>query len=99
MTKPLSQADHDFLADLLTWDSSRRRLDRLLCRVALLAGGILIVTAALVTVARLEDRTVFTVLIPGFLCGLFLVGLYLLGEKRVRDRHRLAEIVRKLGGA
>jgi hypothetical protein len=99
MTKPLTRADRDFLDDLLSWDSSRRRIDRLLCQIALFAGGILIVAAAVFTAGRLEDRTVFTVLVPGFLSGLFLVGLYLLGEKRVRDRHRLAEIARKLGDA
>ncbi|MCK4303106.1 MAG: hypothetical protein KAY24_02585 [Candidatus Eisenbacteria sp.] len=99
MRSSLSQSDRKYLDDLLTWDSSRRRLDSLLYNMALVAGGALIVCAAIITVGRLNDRTVLSVLVPGFVSGLFLVGLYFFGEKRLRERHRLAEILRKIGGA
>ena len=97
MSSSLSQSERKYLNDLLTWDSSRRSLDNMLCNIALVAGGTLIVCAAVITVGRLNDRTVLSVLIPGFVSGLFLVGLYFFGEKRVRERHRLAGILRKIG--
>ena len=99
MSSSLSQSDRKFLNDLLIWDSSRRRLDSLLCNLALVAGGILIVCAAIITLERLSDRTVLSVLVPGFVSGLFFVGLYFFGDKRVRERRRLAEIIRKTGAA
>jgi len=67
--------------------------------MSLVAGGVLIVCAAIITLERLSDRTVLSVLVPGFVSGLFLVGLYFFGEKRVRERSRLAEIIRKTGAA
>lgn len=48
-----------------------------LIRTALLmVGGGIIVASAIHTLSHLSDRTVFTVLVPGFAAGLFLIGLY-----------------------
>jgi len=37
--------------------------------------------------------------VPAVLLGLFLVGLYVVRSQRIRERHRLASIIRALGGA
>lgn len=41
----------------------------------LIIGGIIIVASALFTLDHLTDRLVFTVLIPGFVFGLILIGI------------------------
>jgi membrane protease YdiL (CAAX protease family) len=43
----------------------------------LLAAGAVMVGSILYTVTHLEDRAVFTVLLPGVAVGLLLVGLYI----------------------
>ena len=47
-------------------------------------------------VQNLDDPAVFTTLVPGFLAGIFFVGVYAFGQRRVRDRHRVARILRKV---
>jgi hypothetical protein len=95
----LDGSDRRAINDFLRWDSSRRWFDRLLYSLVLLAGGALIIAAAAFTLARLNDSAVFIVLVPGVLLGLFLVGVYALGEKRIREWHRMAQILRKAKAA
>lgn len=42
--------------------------------VLLLLGGATIVAASLFTLSHMSDRTVFTVLVPGAVVGLILIG-------------------------
>ena len=57
MTNPLSQIERKYVKDLLDWDATRRRLESMLCHVALVVGGALIIGAAVMTAGRLDDRT------------------------------------------
>jgi hypothetical protein len=94
-----SHVEQRVIEDLLTWDDRRRSSEWFLCNLALGVGGIVMIAAGAVTLVHLNDRVITGVLIPGFLTGLFLVGLYCFGAKRVRERHQLAAIVRKMTGA
>ena len=52
----------------------------------LVAGGTVIILSALFTRAHLADRVVFTVLVPGVVVGLILIGLYVaLGRYKGRE--------------
>ncbi len=51
----------------------------------LLLGGVIIIASTLITVTRCTDRVVFTVLIPGVVVGLILIGVYSAINKR-RDQ-------------
>ena len=42
----------------------------------LVLGGVVIVASMLFTLTRLADSVVFTVLIPGVIVGLMLIGVY-----------------------
>ena len=48
----------------------------LLRNVLLVVGGCVIIAAALFTLTHLTDIVVYTVLIPGIVAGLILIGLY-----------------------
>jgi hypothetical protein len=96
MAGALSRADEEVVRELLNWDDDKRSSDWLLCNVALIVAGAVIIAAAVFTLMNLTDHVILTVLVPGFVVGLFFVGLYVLGGRRVRERHRLASIVRKL---
>ncbi|MDH3197938.1 MAG: hypothetical protein OEO21_06830 [Candidatus Krumholzibacteria bacterium] len=58
-----------------------------LVRTALLvAGAAVIVVAAVVTVRNLTDRTVLTVLVPGVVVGLILIGGYVAVGRAHREQ-------------
>lgn len=96
MDASLSREEHVWVAELIDWDLRRRAIEERLAQVSLIAGGLLIIAAALWTVAHLTDTVVTSVLVPGVLAGLFLVGLHNLARARVHDRHVIAVIARKL---
>jgi lipopolysaccharide export LptBFGC system permease protein LptF len=96
MSVHLSQDELGYLHELLAWDEAKRPTEALLSYFALALGGVMIVAAAILTLFDLRDGTVFAVLIPGFLAGLFLIGVFVLLKGRVRDRHRIAVVARKL---
>jgi len=96
MSVHLSSDELGYLHDLLAWDEAKRATEALLSYFALILGAVMIVAAAILTLFDLKDGTVFAVLIPGFIAGLFLIGLFVLLRGRVRDRHRIALVAREL---
>jgi hypothetical protein len=96
MASALTTPDKEVVHELLSWDDGRRASEWLLCNLALVIAGVVILAAAVFTLFHMTDRVIFTVLVPGFVVGLFFVGLYVLGGRRVRERHRLASVIRKL---
>ena len=99
MRNSLSRSEEQFVEELLFWDDSRRSSEWLLCNLALVLAGCLMVGSAVFTALHLEDSVITGVLVPGFVVGLFLVGLYVFGGRRIRERHRLATIIKKMKGA
>lgn len=92
----LSEPERQYVNELLAWDSAFRKVEALLCQISLVVGGSLIVGTAVFTLDDLSDRTIFTTLVPGFIAGIFFIGMYAFGQKRIRDRHRVARILRKV---
>ena len=52
----------------------------------LVLGAVIIIASTLLTVTRCTDHVVFTVLIPGVVAGLILIGVYLAMDKRRNQR-------------
>jgi len=96
MRAQLSPADRQFLTQLLAWDKERRALELRLRDMALITGGVFIFAAALFTIRHLTDAVVVTVLVPGFGLGALFVAAYLLLNRRVTARHRMARLVKAL---
>jgi hypothetical protein len=96
MMADLSRDEQRFVDDLLTWDEKTRGMELLLSRFALALGGIILVITAVLTLGDLTDGTVVSLLIPGFVAGIFLISVYIWTGSRVRDRHRIASLARKL---
>ena len=97
MTSRLSFEDRRMIAELLEWDERRRPTEQRLSRIALAVGAGVVVAAAALTLRDLRDATVLAVLLPGVLTGLFLIVVSRVVQARARDRHRLADLVRKAG--
>jgi hypothetical protein len=86
------------LDELWTWDEERRPAETMVSNLALLVGGVLIVATIVMTLRELTDLTIRSVLVPGVLAGLFLIALHLFTRARIRERHALARLTRKLAG-
>ncbi len=96
MRVQLSPEERSYLDEIIAWDEERRATESIVTHVSLVFGGVLIAVVAFLTILDLRDVTVFAVLVPGFLAGLFLIAIYLVGRARVNDRHRIALLARKL---
>jgi uncharacterized membrane protein YfcA len=94
----LSEEEEQLIHELLTWDQTRRPVERLLYSLFLILGGAIIVIHGFLTVQQLHDRLVFWVTVPGFLLGLIFILLYIVGERRIRERRLIAKVLRKLWG-
>jgi hypothetical protein len=99
MTEPLLREEEQFVRDLLTWDAQRRPIEWILSNVALVLGVVLILVTVVFTLRHLADRLILLVTVPGFLLGILFLGYYLFAGKRVKERHRVASILKKLGAA
>lgn len=98
MTTTLPREDRRYLDELLAWDDRRRPVESIVATTSLVFGGLLIAAASVVTLLDLRDATILAVLVPGVLAGLFFIAVYRVLRTRVRERHEIARIVRKLVG-
>ncbi len=96
MSVELNTAESGFVRELLAWDRRRRSLDWLLCNLLLALGGLIIVVAGGFTLGHRSDHVVWTMTVPGFLLGLLFLVLYVVGERRIRDRRTMVGILKKL---
>lgn len=96
METSLTDLERRFVHDLLMWNQTRRSVELLFFNVLLILGGMMIIVVAYLTLQYLSDRTVALVTVPGLLMGVLLVGLYVVGRRRIQDRQRVCAIIKKL---
>jgi hypothetical protein len=92
MESDLSDEEEQFVRDLLAWAEKRRPIEWIFNNLLLFLGGTVVVIG-LLTVQYLNDRTVYCITVPGFLLGFLLIGLYIIGERRL-----VARVLGKLWG-
>jgi len=73
-------------------------VESMVATASLVFGGLLIAAAAVVTLLDLRDATILAVLLPGVLAGLFFIAVYRVLRTRLRERHEIARITRRLTG-
>ena len=99
MHKKLRREEERFIRDLLAWDGRHRPVEWVLSNAALILGVIVILVTCIFTIQHLTDRLIQLVTVPGFLVGILFVGLYAFAAKRIKERHCMALILKKLGAA
>jgi hypothetical protein len=97
MDEKLKPDEEQFIRDLLAWDTQRRPVEWVLSNAALILGVVVILVTCIYTLRHLTDRLIFWVTAPGFVLGVLFVGIYFFVGKRVKERHRMASILKKLG--
>ena len=96
MRSDLNEQERQFVDELLKWDQKDRPGQWVLCHIFLILGGIVFVAAAILTVQNLNDRTILWVMLPGTLIAIAFFVLYIVGERRIRERKLMASVLRKL---
>jgi hypothetical protein len=99
MDEKLKIEEEQFIRDLLAWDAQHRPVEWVLSNTALVLGVVVILVTCVYTLRHLTDRLIFWVTVPGFVLGVLFVGIYFFAGKRVKERHRMALILKKLGAA
>jgi hypothetical protein len=97
--KALNASELRAVNDLLVWDRTRRKADLFAAYFALALGAFVVVAVTHYTLSHLQDPRAYMVTRIGFFAALVFFLVFAFVSHRVRDRHRLATIVRKLGGA
>lgn len=92
----LSEEEDQFVHELLTWDQTLRSKEWVFYNLLLILGGLVIVVVAFLTVQHLNDKTALWVTVPGFLTGILLIGLYIIGVRRIKERRLVASVLKKL---
>jgi hypothetical protein len=99
MDELLKMDEKQFIRDLLSWDERQRPMEWILSNLALVLGVVVVLVTCIYTLRHLTDRLIFWVTVPGFVVGVLFVGFYFFAGKRVKERHRMASILKKLGAA
>lgn len=96
MNALLTDDDRRFVHTILKWDQQRRSRELSLFNLMLLLAAILVIAVAVISLQNLTDRTVVLVTVPGLVMTLLLIGISLVGRGRIQDKHRVAEVLKKL---
>lgn len=96
MKTKLSEEEDQFVDELLTRDQRLRPKESVFYNLLLISGGLIIVVVAFLTVQHLNDKTALWVTVPGFLTGILLIGLYIIGMRRIKERRLVASVLKKL---
>lgn len=99
MDESLKMDEKQFVRDLLAWDERQRPMEWILSNLALVLGVVVLLVTCIYTLRHLTDRSIFWVTVPGFVMGVVFVGFYFFAGRRVKERHRMASILKKLGAA
>jgi hypothetical protein len=97
METAFNDQEMQFVRQLQDWVRTRKAAVSFLFTLLLVCGGLVIVTSAVLTLAHLSDRTAYWVTVPGFLIGILFIGLYIVGDRWVKERSLIASVLKKAG--
>lgn len=96
MTPQLNAEEKEFVDDLLKWDRSSRNAHRVVGHIFLALGAVMFVSATLLFLQNMNDRTGLYVMLPGGLAVVVFGLLYLGLERCVRRNDLCSSVLRKL---
>ena len=98
MKTRLNALEKRFVDDLLAWDRTTYKLQLLVSYVALVLGGVTAVVVSSYAVANMQEQAVWGVTRAGFSGAIGFFFIYLTTASLVKNKHKLATIIRKLSG-
>ncbi len=95
MAPILNEREAEYLRTLLKKDERRMRNGWYFMGL-MVAGGVIIVLATILSLPHLDDRTAWRITLPGLLLGLACILGSFAGIQWIKRRHLVASIVKKL---
>ena len=96
MKLPLNEQEHKFMRNILKWDQKRASIEVIVNNFFLASSIFLTLYIAYKTIISLNDLNSLLLLLPGYLIGILLLSIYIVGDTRIKERRRYAAVIRKI---
>jgi len=96
MSVSMNTSEKNFMKKMLQWDQKKASVEVLVNLIFLILGTLVILTDAYFTYRYINNHTSFWVIMPGYVIGILLLSIYLVGDKRIKERRLFASILRKI---
>ena len=96
MSVSMKTSEKKFMKKMLLWDQKKASIEVLINTVFLIIGALVVLTDAYFTYRYLNNHSSIWVIMPGYVIGILLLSIYLVGDKRIKERRHFASILRKI---
>ena len=96
MPVSMRTSEKKFMKKMLLWDQKKASIEVLVNLIFLIIGALVVLTDAYFTYRYINNHTSFWVIMPGYVIGILLLSIYLVGDKRIKERRHFASILRKI---
>ncbi|MDP8268904.1 MAG: hypothetical protein P9L97_09270 [Candidatus Tenebribacter davisii] len=96
MTIPLNKQEKDFMRCILRWDQKKAPIEVIVNTIFLVLGMLVTLYVAYKTIINLNDLQSYWLILPGYVIGILLLCIYIVGEIRIKERRRYASVIRKI---
>lgn len=96
MAITLNKKEKDFMRKILKWDQQNISLEVIINNIVLIVGMLVTLYVAFKTITNLDDLHSLWILLPGYVIGILLLSIFIVGDVRVKERRRYAAVMRKI---
>jgi hypothetical protein len=96
MSVSMKTSEKKFMKKMLLWDQKKASIEVLVNSLFLIIGALVVLTDAYFTYRYINNHTSFWVIMPGYVIGILFLLIYLVGDKRIKERRHFASILRKI---
>ena len=96
MPVSMRKSEKKFVMKMLQWDQKKASIEVVINSLFLFAGAIVILVDAYLVYKFLRNNMSIWVIMPGYVIGILLLAIYIVGDKRIKERRHFASILRKI---
>lgn len=96
MTIPLNKKEKDFMRKMLIWDQKKAPIEVIINNLFLVAGMLVTLYIAYKTIININNLQLLWLFLPGYVIGILLLSIYIVGDIRIKERRGYASVMRKI---
>ena len=96
MAIPLDKKEKNFIRKMLKWDQKKASIEVIINNIFLISGILVTLYVAYKTITNLNNLQSLWLLLPGYVIGILLLCIYIVGDIRIKERRKYASIMRKI---
>lgn len=96
MAIPLNKKEKDFMRKMLRWDQKKASVEVLINNLILITSMIVTIYVAYRTIINLNNLESLWLLLPGYVIGILLMNIFIVGDIRIKERRKYASVMRKI---